>query len=189
MWNCKRNLGCLEVQRQGTKAIRKNRRTIPIQNYEHLTQRLMSHWLIYNRFLTLLNNLFLVRKNKKMKIPNNVSFSYPWAVGDQENHYKNDNDLNTMSRHDRWGLWDAQDLWPWDVTMKNLEEQQDRNYCLDVKKNPTKVKTWDSSYLRGKEKYDKSEGETSESDFDINFDAGLMKTLLILMSWSSWLCF
>ena len=53
----------LETQCQGTKAIKKNRRGLMIQEYEHFDYRTNeSVTEIYDRFLTLLNELSLVGK-------------------------------------------------------------------------------------------------------------------------------
>ena len=53
----------LETQCQGTMAIKKNRRAVLIQEYEHFKAKPDESLTdIYDRFLTLLNNLSLVGK-------------------------------------------------------------------------------------------------------------------------------
>ncbi|KAL8115933.1 hypothetical protein AgCh_022431 [Apium graveolens] len=61
----------LETQCQGTMAIKKNRRVVQIQEYEHFEVKPDESLTdIYDRFLTLLNNLSLVGKQRKERKSN-----------------------------------------------------------------------------------------------------------------------
>lgn len=54
---------------------------------------------------------------------------------------------------------------------KNMKGNKAKFVALNVKENPSRVKTGSSSHSRGKAKYVESDSDTSESEYDTNSDA------------------
>ncbi|KAL8114183.1 hypothetical protein AgCh_021150 [Apium graveolens] len=98
----------LETQCQGTMAIKKNRRVVLIQEYEHFeTKDDESLTNIYDRFLTLLNNLSLVGKVYDREDSNTKflrALSEEWETQTSIIRHQYDLDGRDMTGASRWAV-------------------------------------------------------------------------------------
>ena len=102
----------LETQCQGTKEIKKNRRAILIQDYEYFeakTDETLTD--IYDRFLTLLNELILVGHTYLIE-DSNTKFmrALPESWDTQTSIIRYHNDMGKMSFDEIYGMLKTHDL-------------------------------------------------------------------------------
>ncbi|XP_074351397.1 uncharacterized protein LOC141690502 [Apium graveolens] len=105
-------LDALETQCQGTMAIKKNRRAILMQEYDQLdvkTDDLISD--IYNRFLILLNDLSLARKEYERE-DSNIKFliALPEDWDTHASRIRHQYDLDSLNLDEVYGMLKTHDL-------------------------------------------------------------------------------
>ena len=102
----------LKIQCQGTKEIKKNRREILIQEYEYFEAKSDESLTdVYDRFLTVLNELALVGQMYPNEFSNTKflrSLPEEWDV--QTSTIKYGNDLETVSLDELYGMLKTHDL-------------------------------------------------------------------------------
>ena len=102
----------LEIQCQGTKEIKKNKRAILIQEYEYFEAKSDESLTdVYDRFLTLLNELALLGQMYPNEFSNTKflrSLPEEWDV--QNSIFRYGNDLKTVSLDELYGMLKTHDL-------------------------------------------------------------------------------
>lgn len=158
----------LETQCQGTESIKKNRRALLIQEYEHFDAKSDESLTdIYDRFLTLLNNLSLVGKEYDAE-DSNTKFlrALPEEWDTQTSIIRHQYDLDTVSLDEIYGMLRTHDL---EVQQrKNKKSIKAKSVALNVEASKSKSKTVEVS--RRKAKAVKSDTDDSSSDTDTNTD-------------------
>ncbi|KAL8088481.1 hypothetical protein AgCh_038306 [Apium graveolens] len=160
----------LEVKCQGTTAIKKNRRTVLIQEYEHFDSRdNESLTEIYDRFQKLLNDLFLVNKEYDLE-DSNLKFllslpeKWDFKVTSIRDIYK----LDITPLDEIYGVLKTHEL---EMEQRSKRKgSKARAVALKVEEKP-KEKARRKSYSKGKAMIAKSDTESSNFDDDSNTDA------------------
>ncbi|KAK1399122.1 hypothetical protein POM88_008985 [Heracleum sosnowskyi] len=159
----------LEVRCQGTSAIKKNRKTILTQEYEHFDSRSdESLTNTYDRFCKLLNDLSLVDKEYKLE-ESNLKFllSLPerWdlkATTIRDNYDLADTDLDEI-----YGLLKTHEL---EIEQRNKRSGKKTKFvALKVEEKPVKKES-SRKKTKGKALVIKSDSESSNSDDGSNTD-------------------
>lgn len=160
----------LKVRCQGTKVIQKNRRTILIQEYENLDSKAdESLTEIYDRFMTLLNDLPLVGKKYENEDSNfKLNMALPEKWGLKTTNIRDNYELDDMSLDEVYGLIKTHELQM--VQKKNQNNIKAKSVALNAEEKPIKVKPEGLGYSRGKGKCVESDSESLESDDDLNSD-------------------
>lgn len=163
----------LEVQCQGTKEIKKNRRSVLIQEYEYFeAKQNESLTETYDRFLTLLNDLALVDKEYDNE-DSNTKFlrALPEEWDLQTSLIRDRADLEDMSLDEVYGRLKTHDLEL--QQRKNRKNVKTKSVALNVETKAVKIKEQSSSASKGKGKAvlvkESSESE-SEANSDVNSD-------------------
>ena len=159
----------LEVQCQGTKAIKKNRRTLLIQEYEQFEAKTdESLTEVYDRFLSLLNELSLVGKVYDFE-DSNTKFlrALPEDWDTQTSIIRHQYDLNEISLDEIYGMLKTHDM--------ELQQRKSRKSNKN-KGVALKVDSRSSGSIKGKGKIaypdessnpdDDSESNTDDSNTD-----------------------
>lgn len=160
----------LEVRCQGTKAIKKNRRTILTQEYEHFDSNTDESLTdIYDRFLKLLNDLSLVDKEYNLE-DSNLKFllALPEKWDLKATTIRANHDLEDMSLDEIYGMLKTHEL--------EMEQRSKRHggksklIALKADEKASKEVTVKKSQSKGKALITKSDTESSNSDDDTNSD-------------------
>ena len=150
----------LEVQCQGTVAIKKNRRTLLIQEYEQFEAKAdESLTEVYDRFLSLLNELSLVGKvydndDSNTKFLRALTEDWDTQTSILRHHY----DLNEISLDEVYGMLKTHDM-----------ELQQRKYRKSSRNKGValKVDSRSSGSTKGKAKQASYPDESSNTDDDV----------------------
>ncbi|KAK1401340.1 hypothetical protein POM88_000945 [Heracleum sosnowskyi] len=159
----------LEVRCQGTGAIKKNRKTILTQEYEHFDSRPNETLTeTYDRFCKLLNDLSLVDKEYELEESNLkflLSLPEKWDLKTttiRDNYELADTDLDEI-----YGLLKTHEL---EIEQRNRRLSKKTKYvALKVEEKPIKKES-SRKKAKGKALVIKSESESSNSDDDSNSD-------------------
>ncbi|KAK1394762.1 hypothetical protein POM88_013818 [Heracleum sosnowskyi] len=158
----------LETQCQGSASVKKNRRALLIQEYEQFDERPDESLTdLYDRFLTLLNNLSLVDKEYETE-DSNTKFlrALPEEWDTQTSIIRHQYDLNTASLDEVYGMLRTHDL---EVQQrKNKKSSKAKTIALNVEAK-SKGKAMEVS--RRKSRIVESNPDDSLSDTDDNPDA------------------
>ncbi|KAK1384550.1 hypothetical protein POM88_022285 [Heracleum sosnowskyi] len=158
----------LETQCQGSAFVKKNRRALLSQEYEQFDARPNESLTdMYDRFLTLLNNLSLVRK-EYISEDSNTKFlrALPEEWDTQTSIIRHQYDLNTMSLDEVYGMLRTYDL---EVQQrKNKKSRKAKSLALNIEAR-SKGKAVEIS--RRKSRVVESDPDGSSSDTDGNPDA------------------
>ena len=159
----------LEIQCQGTKEIKKNRRAILILEYEYFEAKSDESLTdVYDRFLTLLNELDLVGQMYPNEFSNTKflrSLPEEWDV--QTSIIRYENDLETVSLDELYGMLKTHDLEL--QQRKNRENTKVKQVALKVDSMLAVAKEKNSNLAKrkGKEVVSSDESDTdTESDTD-----------------------
>ncbi|XP_063945935.1 uncharacterized protein LOC135151418 [Daucus carota subsp. sativus] len=153
----------LEIRCQGTKAIKKNRRTILTQEYEHFDSKSSESLTdLYDRFVKLLNDLSLVDKEYDLE-DSNLKFllALPEKWDLKVTTIRDNHDLEEMSLDDIFGRLKTYEL-----------EMEQRNKRHGGKPKPVALKVQGEAAVKnkGKTHVTKTDTESSNSDDDLDFD-------------------
>ena len=153
----------LEVRCQGTKAIKKNRRTILTQEYEHFDSKTGESLTdLYDRFVKLLNDLSLVDKEYDLE-DSNLKFllALPEKWDLKVTTIRDNHDLEEMSLDDIFGRLKTYEL-----------EMEQRSKRHGGKPKPVALKVQEETAVKSKRKahVKKSDTELSNSDDDSDTD-------------------
>ncbi|KAK1403934.1 hypothetical protein POM88_003539 [Heracleum sosnowskyi] len=159
----------LEVRCQGTGAIKKNRKTILTQEYEHFDSRTNETLTeTYDRFCKLLNDLSLVDKEYELEESNLkflLSLPEKWDLKTttiRDNYELADTDLDEI-----YGLLKTHEL---EIEQRNRRlSKKTKSVALKVEEKPIKKES-SRKKAKGKALVIKSESESSNSDDDSNSD-------------------
>ncbi|KAK1351389.1 hypothetical protein POM88_054394 [Heracleum sosnowskyi] len=159
----------LEVRCQGTGAIKKNRKTILTQEYEHFDSRTNETLTeTYDRFCKLLNDLSLVDKEYELEESNLkflLSLPEKWdlkATTIRDNYDLADTDLDEI-----YGLLKTHEL---EIEQRNRRSsKKTKSVALKVEEKLIKKES-SRKKAKGKALVIKSESESSNSDDDSNSD-------------------
>ena len=138
----------LEIECQGTKEIKKNRRAIFVQEYEYFeakSDESLTH--VYGRFLTLLNELALVGQMFPNEFSNTKflrSLPEEWDV--QTSIIRYGNDLETVSLDELYGMLKTHDLEL--HKRKNRKSDKVKQVALKIDSKPTLIKEKNSNYAK-----------------------------------------
>ncbi|KAK1394057.1 hypothetical protein POM88_013113 [Heracleum sosnowskyi] len=158
----------LETQCQGSASVKKNRRALLIQEYEQFDGRPDESLTdMYDRFLTLLNNLSLVGKEYVTE-DSNTKFlrALPEEWDTQTSIIRHQYDLNNVSLDEVYGMLRTYDL---EVQQrKNKKSSKAKSIALNVEAR-SKGKAVEVS--RRKSRVVESDPDDSSSDTDGNPDA------------------
>ena len=159
----------LEVRCQGTSAIKKNRRTILTQEYEHFDSRTNETLTeTYDRFCKLLNDLSLVDKEYELEESNLkflLSLSEKWDL--KATTIRDNYDLGETELDEIYGLLKTHEL---EIEQRNRRSsKKTKSIALKVEEKPIKK---ESTKKKAKEQalVLKSESESLNSDDDSNSD-------------------
>ena len=159
----------LEIQCQGTKEIKKNRRVILIQVYEYFEAKSDESLTdVYDRFLTLLNELALVGQMYPNEFSNTKFLSSlleEWDVQTSIIRYKND--LEIVSLAEMYGMLKTHDIEL--HQRKNRKSNKVKQVALKIDSKPTVVKEKNSNYAKRKGK-DVTSSDESDTDNESNTD-------------------
>ncbi|XP_063941893.1 uncharacterized protein LOC135149891 [Daucus carota subsp. sativus] len=155
----------LEVKCQGTKAIKKNRKTILTQEYEHFESKSDESLTdVYDRFVKLLNDLSLVDKDYAME-DSNLKFllALPEKWDLKATTIRDNNDLGEMDLDEIYGMLKTHEL----EMEKRCKRhgRKSRSVALKVEEEVEK-KVSSKKKAKGKALVTKSETESSNSDDD-----------------------
>jgi len=133
----------LEVRCQGTKAIKKNRRTILTQEYEHFDAKSGESLTdLYDRFVKLLNDLSLVDKEYDLEDSNlKFLFALPEKWDLKVTTIRDNHDLEDMSLDDIFGRLKTYEL-----------EMEQRNKRHGGKPKPVALKVQEETAVKSKGK-------------------------------------
>ncbi|KAK1364807.1 hypothetical protein POM88_040368 [Heracleum sosnowskyi] len=158
----------LETQCQGSASVKKNRRALLIQEYEQFDARPDESLTdMYDRFLTLLNNLSLVGKEYVYE-DSNTKFlrDLPEEWDTKTSIIRHQYDLNTVSLDEVYGMLRTYDL---EVQQrKNKKSSKAKSIALNVE---AKSKGKAVEVSRRKSRIVESDPDDSSSDTDDNPDA------------------
>ena len=161
----------LEIQCQGTKEIKKNRRAVLVQEYEYFEAKSDESLTdVYDRFLTLLNELALVGQIYPNEFSNTKflrSLPEEWDV--QTSIIRYGNDLETVTLDELYGMLKTHDLEL--QQRKNRKSNKVKHVALKVDSKLEKANEKNSTVSRrkGKEVASPDDSNTdSESDTDEN---------------------
>jgi hypothetical protein len=153
----------LETQCEGTEAIKRNRRSLLVQEYEQFDSRQDETLTeLYDRFLTLLNNLSLVGKEYKSEEFNYkflLALSEEWRT--EASIIRHQYNLQNLSLHEVYGLLRTHDL---EIEQqKNKRNGKGKSVALKVEAKP---KRRAMKVSVNKHKGPKSDSDDSPSDTD-----------------------
>ncbi|KAK1394768.1 hypothetical protein POM88_013824 [Heracleum sosnowskyi] len=158
----------LETQCQGSASVKKNRRALLIQEYEQFDARPdESLTNLYDRFLTLLNSLYLVDKEYETE-DSNTKFlrALPEEWDTQTSIIRHQYDLNTVSLDEVYGMLRTHDI---EVQQrKNKKSSKAKSIAL---KAEAKSKGKAMEVSRRKSRIVESDPDDLSSDTDGNPDA------------------
>ncbi|KAL8090857.1 hypothetical protein AgCh_040067 [Apium graveolens] len=157
------------VKGQGTTTIKKNMRTILIQEYEHFDSRDIESLIeIYDRFQKLLNDLSLVNKEYDLE-DSNLKFllalpeKWDFKVTSIRDNYQ----LDKTPLDEIYGVLKTHEL---EMEQRSKRKgSKSRHVALKVEEKPNE-KSRRKSYSKGKTMIAKSDTESSNSDDDSNTD-------------------
>ena len=155
----------LETQCQGTGAIKRNRRNLLVQEYEQFDAKPEESLTdLYDRFLTLLNNLSLVGKEYDHEESN---FKFLLALSDEWNTeasiIRHQYNLGEMSLDEVYGMLRTHDL---EIQQKkNKRGSKARSVALKVEAK-SREKSLKGSELKHKAKETNPDDSTSDTDDD-----------------------
>lgn len=160
----------LEVRCQGTKAIKKNRRTILTQEYEHFDSNADESLTdIYDRFLKLLNDLSLVDKEYNLE-DSNLKFllALPEKWDLKATTIRDNHDLEDMSLDEIYGMLKTHEL---EMEQRSKRHgSKTKSIALKAEEKASKEIAVKKSQSKGKALITKSDTESSNSDDDSNSD-------------------
>ena len=160
----------MEVKCQGTKAIKKNRKTILTQEYEHFDSRSDETLTeIYDRFLKLLNDLSLVDKEYDLE-DSNLKFllALPEKWDLKSTTIRDNYDLDEMSPDEIYGMIKTHEL---EMEQRSKRKgSKSRSVALKIEEKVSKDKAVKKSHSKGKAMVAKSDTESSNTDDDSNTD-------------------
>ncbi|KAK1365855.1 hypothetical protein POM88_041416 [Heracleum sosnowskyi] len=160
----------LEVRCQGTTAIKKNRKTILTQEYEHFDSRSNETLTeTYDRFCKLLNDLSLVDKEYNLE-ESNLKFllSLPEKWDLKTTSIRDNYDLDDTDLDEIYGLLKTHEL---EIDQRNRRSsKKTKSVALKVEEKPIEKKESSKKKAKGKALVIKSESESSNSDDDSNSD-------------------
>ena len=142
----------LEVQCQGIKEIKKNRRAILIQEYEYFEAKSDESLTdVYDIFLTLLNELALVGQTYPNEFSNTkVLRSLPEEWDVQTSIIRYGNDLEAVSLDELYGMLKTHDLEL--QQRKNRKSTKVKQVALKVDSKPAAAKERNSNFTKRKGK-------------------------------------
>ncbi|KAK1355750.1 hypothetical protein POM88_049006 [Heracleum sosnowskyi] len=159
----------LEVRCQGTTAIKKNRKTILTQEYEHFDSRANETLTeTYDRFCKLLNDLSLVDKEYDLE-ESNLKFllSLPERWDLKTTTIRDNYELAETELDKIYGLLKTHEL---EIEQRNRRSiKKTKSVALKVEEKPIKKES-SRKRAKGKALVIKSESESSNSDDDSNSD-------------------
>ena len=159
----------LEIRCQGTKAIKKNRRTILTQEYEHFDSRTDETMTdTYDRFVKLLNDLSLVDKEYDMK-DTNLKFllALPEKWDLKTTTIRDNYELGDMELDEIYGMLKTHEL---EMEQRNKRYgKKTRSVALKVEEKPLK-KIDMKKKTKGKALVLNTDNESSNSDDDSDSD-------------------
>ena len=163
IWNA------LEIRCQGTESIKKNRRNILTQEYEHFEARSEESMTeTYDRFCKLLNDLSLVNKEYGLE-ESNLKFllSLPEKWDLKATTIRDNYDLADTELDEIYGLLKTYEL---EIEQRNRRTgKKSKSVALKIEEKPIK-KEATKRKAKGKALVSKSETESSNSDGDSNSD-------------------
>ena len=155
----------LEVKCQGTKAIKKNRKTILTQEYEHFDSKSDESLTdVYDRFVKLLNDLSLVDKEYAVE-DSNLKFllALPEKWDLKATTIRDNNDLGEMDLDEIYGMLKTHEL---EMEQRSKRHgRKSRSVALKVEEEAEK-KSSNKKKGKGKALVTKPETESSDSDDD-----------------------
>ncbi|KAL8121477.1 hypothetical protein AgCh_018270 [Apium graveolens] len=159
----------LETQCQGTMAIKKNRRAILIQEYEHFEAKPDETLTdIYDRFLTLLNNLSLVGKMYDREDSNTKSLralNEEWKT--QTSIIRHQYDLEIITLDEVYGMLRTHDL----EVQQRKERKSSKGKLVALKVNDEASKEMSVEVARKKNNLPESDTDNSSSNPDDGTDS------------------
>jgi hypothetical protein len=159
----------LETRCQGTPAIKKNRKTILTQEYEHFDSRPNETLTeTYDRFCKLINDLSLVDKEYELE-ESNLKFllSLPERWDLKTTTIRDNYELADTELDEIYGLLKTHEL---EIDQRNRRSsKKTRSVALKVEENPIEKKI-SRKKAKGKALVVNSESESSNTDVDSNSD-------------------
>ena len=177
----------LEIQCQGTKEIKKNMRAILIQEYEYFEAKSDESLTdVYDRFLTLLNELALVGQMYPNEFSNTKflrSLPEEWDV--QTSIIIYGNDLETVSLDELYGMLKTHDLEL--QQRKKRKSTKVKQVALKVDSKPIVAKEKNSNFAKrkGKKVVSSDESDTdngSDTDNESNPDGSSDDDMIHMMA-------
>ncbi|XP_017249896.1 uncharacterized protein LOC108220596 [Daucus carota subsp. sativus] len=159
----------LEVKCQGTKAIKKNRKTILTQEYEHFDSKSDESLTdVYDRFVKLLNDLSLVDKEYVVE-DSNLKFllALPEKWDLKATTIRDNNDLGEVDLDEIYGMLKTHEL---EIEQRSKRHGRKSRYVTLKAEVETEKKVSSKKKAKGKALVTKPETESSNSNDDSNSD-------------------
>ena len=177
----------LEIQCQGTKEIKKNRRAILIQEYEYFEAKYDESLIdVYDRFLTLLNELALVGQmylNEFSNIKFLRSLPEEWDV--QTSIIRYGNNLETVSPDELYRMLKTHDLKLQQRNNRKSTKVKQVALKFDSRSAVAKEKNSNFAKRKGKEVVSSDESDTDtglETDNELNPDGSSDDDMIQMMA-------
>ncbi|KAK1379053.1 hypothetical protein POM88_025797 [Heracleum sosnowskyi] len=173
----------LEVQCQGTEEIKKNRRGILIQEYEQFEAKHDEDIIeIYDRFLTLLNELSLVGKVYDVE-DSNVKFlrSLPMEWITQQNLIRHTYRMNLMTLDEIYGMLKTYDL---EIKQKEGTRSKPKSVALKVESKERRVhqgKMKAKAHVVIKSDTDADTDDSTDEESDDDSDKELVQMMAMMV--------